>query len=143
MQITQRTNNAMRLVMYCALIGDRVAPVSEIAHACNMSETHLSKIAHLLAGFGFITTVRGRAGGVKLARPPEELNVGQIARKTECGPPLVECMELTTNSCPLVEACRFRPVLARSLEAFFSVLDEYTVADLIAEPAELRRAMNI
>ncbi len=133
----------MRLLMYCALTEGRVAPVSEIARACNMSETHLAKIAQTLAAKGFVETVRGRGGGVRLAAPARTLNVGQIVRATEFGQCLVECLEPATNTCPLIGVCRFRTIIGRAFEAFLGVLDGYTLADLVAEGDALRRALAL
>ncbi len=143
MQLTLRSNHAMRLMMFCALHEGRVSPVSDIARACNMSETHLGKIASLLATHGFVETVRGRGGGVRLTRPASDVNVGEIVRATEFGQCLVECLRPETNTCPLVEACRFRTIIGRALEAFLSVLDGYTLADLVAERDALRAAMGL
>ena len=143
MQLTLRSNHAMRLVMYCALNDGQVAPVSEIARACNMSEAHLAKIANLLAAHGFVETVRGRSGGVRLTRSPADLNVGDIVRTTELGRCLVECMNPETNQCPLTKVCRFQTILGRALEAFLNVLDGYTVADLVQERTEMRIALGI
>lgn len=83
MQMTVRSNNAMRMMMYLALSERPIAPVGDIARACNMSETHLGKIANALAANGFIETIRGRGGGVRLALPAEEINVGSVVRCTE------------------------------------------------------------
>lgn len=143
MQLTVRSNHAMRLLMYCAVNNGRVASVPEIAAACNMSEGHLGKIANTLAGFGYIETVRGRRGGVRLARPAEDLNVGDIVRTTEFGRCLVECLDPETNTCPLIEVCRFRSIIGRALESFLSVLDGYTLADLVASRADLRAVLGI
>lgn len=145
MQLTVRSNHAMRLMMYCALNHGRLAPVGEIARACNMSESHLGKIANALAAGGFVETVRGRGGGVRLARPPAEINVGAVVRRTESeiGSCFVECLDPDSNTCPLVGACRFRAIVGRALEAFLSVLDGYTLADLVAEPEPLSRIMGI
>ena len=143
MHLTLRSNHAMRLMMYCAVNEGRASPVAEIARACNMSEAHLSKIAAGLAAHGFVETVRGRRGGVRLARPAAELNVGRIVRATELGKCLVECLEPDTNTCPLIAACRFRSIVGRALEAFLSVLDGYTLADLVAEREQLREAMGL
>lgn len=143
MQLTLRSNHAMRLVMYCAVNEGRVAPVAEIARACNMSETHLAKIANHLAAQGFVETLRGRAGGVRLARAPEQLNVGQIVRASELGRCLVECLAPETNQCPLIDVCGFRSVVTEALEAFLSVLDRYTVADLVEEREALQRTLGL
>jgi Rrf2 family nitric oxide-sensitive transcriptional repressor len=143
MQLTIRSNHAMRLLMYCALNAGRVAPVGEIARVCNMSEAHLAKIAHKLAGLGVVETVRGRGGGVRLAMPPEKVNIGMIVRATERGPCLTECLDVEGNTCPLVEACRFRDILLRALDAFYGVLEGYTLADLVAQGDDLRRLMEL
>jgi Rrf2 family nitric oxide-sensitive transcriptional repressor len=143
MHLTIRSNHAMRLLMYCALNEGRIAPVSEIARACNMSEAHLGKIANTLAGLGFVQTLRGRGGGVRLARPAHEVQVGAVVRRTEMGPCLTECLNPETNTCPLIGACRFRTVLGRALEAFLNVLDGYTLADLVSNGAEMRALMGL
>lgn len=143
MQLTLRSNHAVRLMMFCAVNAGRVAPVSEIARACNMSEAHLGKIANALANEGFVQTVRGRRGGVRLARDPESVCVGDIIRATEGGQCFVECQEPRTNTCPLVAVCKFRGVIGRAFEAFLAVLDGYTLADLVADPGPMRAAMGL
>ncbi|MGG7565426.1 Rrf2 family transcriptional regulator [Rhodovulum sp. DZ06] len=143
MQLTVRSNHAMRLMMYCALNDGRLAPVSEIARACNMSEAHLAKIANRLASHGFVETVRGRGGGVRLAADPETLSVGAVVRTTEMGACLIECLDVENNTCPLIDACKFRGVVGRALEAFLKVLDDCTLAELIAEGDDLKALMGI
>lgn len=143
MHLTIRSNHAMRLLMFCALNHGRVTPVGEIARACNMSEAHLGKIANTLAGLGFVETLRGRGGGVRLAKPADQIQVGAVVRQTEMGPCLTECLDPETNTCPLSEACRFRTILGRALEAFLNVLDGYTLADLVVGGDDLRRLMGI
>lgn len=143
MHLTVRSNHAMRLLMYCAANGGRRATVTEIARACGMSETHLAKIAHGLAAAGHIETVRGRRGGVRLARPPEAINVGAVLRGTEMGACLMECLDPASNTCPLTPACRLRGALSSALEAFFAVLDRYTLADLTENSDDLRRLMGL
>jgi len=133
MHLTARSNYAMRLLMYCALAPGRVTPVAEIARAGHMSETHLAKIANDLAAAGYVETVRGRRGGVRLAMTPSEINVGEIFRLTEAGGCLVECLDEVRNTCPLVTACRFREIVLRAYGAFLAVLDGYTLADLVGE----------
>ena len=124
MHLTVRSNHAMRLMMYCAMNRGRIAPVSEIARACNMSEAHLAKIANRLSGAGFVETVRGRGGGVRLARAPEDIHVGAVVRTTEMSACLIECLDLDSNTCPLVGACKFRGLVKRALAAVLAVLDE-------------------
>lgn len=143
MQLTVRSNHAMRLMMYCALNDGRLTPVSEIARACNMSEAHLAKIANRLAAHGFVETVRGRGGGVRLAADPATLSVGAVVRTTEMGACLIECLDVETNTCPLIAACKFRGLVGRALEAFLKVLDDVTLAELVADGDELRAIMGI
>jgi Rrf2 family nitric oxide-sensitive transcriptional repressor len=143
MHLTIRSNHAMRLMMYCAMKRGQIAPVSEIARACNMSEAHLAKIANRLATAGFVQTVRGRAGGVRLAQAPEDIRVGDVVRTTEMGICLIECLDMDTNTCPLVTACKLRGVVQRALRAFLAVLDDCTLADLIDDGDDLRALMGL
>lgn len=143
MQLNVRSNHAMRLMMYCALNNDAVTPIVNIARACNMSETHLAKIAHALAARGFVETVRGRHGGVRLAMSADELNVGEIVRSMEFTACLVECLDPAANTCPLIDVCRFRAIIGEALEAFFKVLERYTLADLLSDGGKLRKAMGL
>lgn len=142
-QLTIRSNHAMRLMMFCALNAGKVTPVSEVARACNMKPAHLAKIANALSGDGFIETVRGRHGGVRLTRPAAEIRVGAIVASTEVGAGFVECFDPATNTCPLIGACRFRTALDRALGAFIAALNDYTLADLVSDRDDLRRAMGL
>ncbi len=142
MQINQFTNYALRILMFCALHDGRAARTGEIAAAYGISENHLTKVAQQLAAGGFLTTARGRGGGLKLARSPHEIGVGEVVRWTEGSLKLVECFDPATNRCPLAPACRLREALHRALEAFFLVLDSYTLADLVADRGTLRRLLS-
>jgi Rrf2 family nitric oxide-sensitive transcriptional repressor len=133
MQINQFTNYALRILMYCAVHDDRAARTSDIARAYGISENHLTKVAQQLAAGGYLKTSRGRGGGLRLDRPAHEIVVGEVVRWTEGTLKLVECFDLETNTCPLAPACRFRQALSRALEAFFLVLDSYTLADLVSD----------
>jgi Rrf2 family nitric oxide-sensitive transcriptional repressor len=133
MQINQFTNYALRILMYCALHKDRAARTSEIAQAYGISENHLTKVAQQLAAGGYLRTSRGRGGGLRLDRDPNDIVVGEVVRWTEGTLKLVECFDPDTNTCPLAPACRLRNALKRALEAFFLVLDSYTLADLVVD----------
>ncbi len=133
MQINQFTNYALRILMYCALHEDRAARTSEIAQAYGISENHLTKVAQQLAAGGYLRTSRGRGGGLRLDRDPNDIVVGEVVRWTEGTLKLVECFDPDTNTCPLAPACRLRNALKRALEAFFLVLDSYTLADLVVD----------
>jgi Rrf2 family nitric oxide-sensitive transcriptional repressor len=143
MQLTLRSNHAMRLLMFCAMDTGRPIPVSRIARACNVSEAHLAKIAHHLSTLGFVQTLRGRGGGVRLAKAAAEINLGAVIRATETGPLLTQCGGVGPDACPLNPACRFRSILEKALAAFLAVLDEFSLADLVDENPALRRAAGL
>jgi len=143
MQITQFSNYAIRTLMYCALRRGGLCRVREIADAYHISEHHLMKVVQVLGQIGVIETVRGRGGGICLAREPSEIVVGDVVRATEGKFDLVECFDLATNTCPIASACRFRAALHRALDAFFLVLDGYTVADLVAVPGPLMELLEL
>jgi Rrf2 family nitric oxide-sensitive transcriptional repressor len=141
MHLTVRSNHAMRLMMYCALSERRVTPVCEIARACDISEAHLAKIANRLACHGFVETVRGRGGGVRIARSPDRIKVGDVVRATETddfqsdGDP--------ARVSPLAAACRFPGLVEQALAAFMAVLDSATIADLVVDRDTLRKLMGL
>jgi Rrf2 family transcriptional regulator, nitric oxide-sensitive transcriptional repressor len=131
MRLTIRTDLAARVLMYCAMHPDRIVRSSEIADCCNSSGNHLLQVVNLLQAHGFIDTVRGRAGGMRLARPIEEISIGQVFRAFEGAVPLAECFDEATNSCPLRPSCRLRTFLVRAEDAFYQELDKVTLADLV------------
>ena len=131
MRVTIRTDLAARVLMYCAMHSDRVIRSSEIAECCNSSGNHLLQVVSLLQTHGFIETLRGRTGGMRLARPMDKISIGQVFRAFEGGVPLVECFDEATNTCPLRPSCRLRTFLARAEEAFYHELDMVTLADLV------------
>lgn len=130
MHLTRFTDNALRALVYLALAPGATRTVREVAGRMGMSEDHLLKVVQRMTRHGFIETVRGRNGGMRLARPAEEIGVGEVVRATE------ENMALTTcfcdgTSCPIVPACALARVLADALSAFMATLDRYTIADLV------------
>mgnify|MGYP001765149860 FL=1 len=143
MRVTLHTNHAMRLLMYCALRPDEPVSIARVAAAYNISENHLTKIAQSLAQGGFVTTVRGRTGGVILAKRPEDINVGQVVRTTEENLDLTECFAMMTNTCVLAPECEFRQILNKALSAFMAVLDQYTLADLVHKRDPLKALLGL
>jgi Rrf2 family nitric oxide-sensitive transcriptional repressor len=97
------------------------------------------KVAQTLAQQGFIDSVRGRGGGLRLAKPAERINLGAVVRSTEDSLVLVECFARETNTCIVASACGLRGPLDEALSAFFAVLGRYSLADLVANPATQRR----
>lgn len=143
MRLTTRTNLAMRVLMFCAVNPDRTVRKHEIAEACNASENHLAQVINTLAHEDFITTLRGRAGGMKLARPPDQIGVGNVLRAFEARLPFAECFDTETNTCPLRDACLFRDALSEALEAFYGTLDRKTIADLVENNTALEAMLSL
>jgi Rrf2 family nitric oxide-sensitive transcriptional repressor len=98
-------------------------------------------VAFDLGRAGLVETVRGRGGGLKLAKKPEEIGLGEVLRITEARSTLVECFNPMTNSCVISGPCRLKGVLAKALKAYFAVLDEYTLADLTEKNNALARLL--
>ncbi len=131
MRLTVQTDYALRMLMHLACRADALVTIHEIAERYGISKNHLVKVAHRLGRAGFIETIRGRSGGLRLGRPAEEILVGTVARYTEQGSALVECFPGGSGKCLVKPHCRLKSVLAEAQEAFFTVLDRYTIHDLV------------
>ncbi len=141
MRITKRTNIAVRLLMYCALNEGRLVTKAEIAERCNISENHLAQVVNQLGQLGFLTTQRGRNGGLSLGRAAEDICIGDVFRQVEGGLPMVECFADVDNTCPLVSACRLRDALTAAGEAFYGALDGVTLESLTCDNFDLQRIL--
>ncbi|WP_232627873.1 Rrf2 family transcriptional regulator [Methylobacterium sp. Leaf118] len=132
MRLTRYTDYALRTLIYVALHEPRQSSIPAIARAYGISESHLTKVVHQLGRIGLVHTIRGRGGGLRLGRPPEEIVVGAVVRATEDDLALVECF--SGGACAITPSCRLRRVLGEALAAFLGVLDRYTLADLLGGP---------
>jgi len=134
MRLTQWTDYSLRVLMYCAASKDRLDPVTitEIAQSHSISRSHLTKIVQQLAALGWLETTRGRGGGMRLALPAQALCLGTIVRATETDFAVVECFEPSLNPCRMDQNCRLKGVLNQATQSFLEVLDEVTLADLVA-----------
>lgn len=132
MRLTTMTDYAMRLLMYVGRHPERLCTIAEIARAYEISEPHLMKITHRLAQRGWIETVRGKNGGMRLAHPPEQINLGAVVRDTENDLALVECFT-PGNSCNLKGQCGLSAILEEALQKFMQHLDTYTLADILPQ----------
>jgi Rrf2 family nitric oxide-sensitive transcriptional repressor len=132
MQITRYSDYSLRVLIYLAVRSDRLATIEEIAQAYGISKAHLMKVVHQMGRAGFLETVRGRGGGFRLARAPEDITVGDVIRYTEEKMDLVECFDPATSHCRIEPVCGLRGVLEAALDAFLKTLDRYTLADLVA-----------
>ncbi|MEH0071424.1 MAG: Rrf2 family transcriptional regulator [Pannonibacter phragmitetus] len=143
MRLTQQTNYAVRTLMYCAANPDRPSKVAEIAASFGMSETHLFKIMKILVDADLIKTLRGRNGGIVLARPADKITLGEVVRVAEESFYLAECFNSGRKDCPILTTCGFNGVLHEALEAFMDVLDSKTIEDISENRTDLRQLLNI
>lgn len=141
MRLSLQTDYALRTLMFLA-VKDGHHSIADIASAYGISKNHLMKVAQRLTAEGFVESVRGRSGGLKLAHPPAELNVGAIVRTMEDTGTFVECFDATTNTCVVTPSCGLRHVLKGALESFARHLDQFSVADLIPDNEGFRQQLN-
>ncbi|MDE2401815.1 MAG: Rrf2 family transcriptional regulator [Burkholderiales bacterium] len=134
MRLTTMTDYSLRLLMYVAQRPERLCTISEVAQAYRISEAHLMKITHQLALGGWIETVRGKGGGMRLAHEPVQIKLGDVVRSVETDFELVECFS-TGNTCTLTGQCNLTGIIAGALQKFMLHLDGYTLADLLPPPA--------
>lgn len=137
MRLTTRTNLAARILMHCAVNEGQVVRSAEIAEHCNASFSHIAHVVRVLQGNGLIETMRGRTGGICLARRPAAISIGAVFRLFEEEIPFAECFDRLGNTCPLSDVCRLRGHLVRALDAFYRALEPLTLADLVGENAGL------
>ena len=143
MSLTRFTDYSLRVLMYAAAQPERHVTIAEIAAAYAISESHLKKVVHHLGKAGLLTNVRGRGGGVGLARPAARINLGAVVRVSEADCALVECFDAKNNRCVITPACPVRTLFAQALDAFYAVLDRHTLADLMRNRARLQSLLKI
>ena len=131
MRLTKQTNYAVRMLMYCAANHGNLSRIPEIARAYGVSELFLFKILQPLNKAGLVETVRGRNGGVRLPRPADQITLFDIVKVTEDSFAMAECFEAGEIECPLVDSCGLNAALRKALNAFFEVLQQYTIDDLV------------
>ena len=134
MHITLHTDYALRVLIYLASNDERLPTIQEISERFDVSRSHLMKVVNQLIRNGFVEGIRGKGGGLRLARPPADIGVGDVVRKMETDLSLVECFS-DTSRCLLTASCKLRGVLDNALEAFFASLDKVSLAQLLG-PAQ-------
>jgi Rrf2 family nitric oxide-sensitive transcriptional repressor len=142
MKLTTHTDYALRMLMTLGVLDDRLVTIEELADRHRISRNHLMKVAQSLIGLGYVASARGRAGGVRLAKPPSSIRIGEVVRALEDNSPLVSCLGDGPSGCVLVGVCLLTRSLARSLDAFYAELDAITLADLILPRTALRERLN-
>ena len=133
MHLTRYTDYSLRVLIYLGTRQDKLATISEIAAYHDISRNHLMKVVHQLGAHGYIDTLRGKGGGIKLARKPEQIVVGDVVRSMEENMAIVACFQPDFSACVLAPSCRLKTVMDEALHSFLITLDLYTLADLIGE----------
>ena len=136
MHITQHTDYALRVLIHLGANAGRLVTIAEIAERYEISRSHLIKVVNQLVREGFVDGLRGKGGGLRLARDAAQIRVGEVVRRMERAMDLVECFNADSR-CLLDPACRLKGALANALSAFLGALDDVTLADLLG-PAEAR-----
>lgn len=143
MRLTKQTNYAIRVLMYCAANDGKLSRVTEIAAAYSVPEMYLFKILQPVVENGMLETVRGRNGGVRLAKPASQITLFDVVRVTEDNFSMAECFSGDATDCPLIDACALNAALRRALGAFFEVLESVSIEDLIRERPDMRTLLGI
>ena len=137
MQLTRYTDYSIRVLTHLSTYPDRLSCIAEIARAFGISQSHLMKVVQDLGQSGYLETVRGRNGGIRLRRQPQDINLGALVRHTEKHFDVVECAD-----CLIAPACQMTNVFAQATRAFLAVLDQYTLADAMARRHQLHRLFS-
>lgn len=132
MRLAEYTDYTLRVLLYCGSHPDRLVTITEIADSHGISRSHLTKIVNDLGHQGLLETVRGRGGGMRLAKPAREIRIGDVIRAAETDFRLVECFDAGSNACTIAAACRVKKLLGSALAAYFRELDGATLADMLA-----------
>lgn len=141
MRLTVFSDYTLRVLIYLGVRGQELSTIAEIAEAYGISRNHLMKVVHHLGQSGYVETTRGKGGGLRLAKDPAEINVGAVVRSTEGGSAIVECFDAEESGCQIQSACLLQGVFRQAVEAFFQVLDRYTLVDLLRPQQRLARLL--
>lgn len=131
MKLTLHTDYALRMLIFLGIHDGKQKTVSDVAKAYGLSRNHLLKVARNLGRLGYVTTTRGRSGGISLSRPAREINIGAVIRAMEDDFALVECRSEDGGTCVITPACRLKSIVRRAVEAFLAVFDSCTLDELI------------
>jgi Rrf2 family transcriptional regulator, nitric oxide-sensitive transcriptional repressor len=142
MRLTDYSDYALRVLMYLGAQSNRLVTVQEIAEIHGISRNHLTKVVHHLGQVGLIETVRGRSGGVRLARDPATISIGAVVRLTEPDFTMVECFDEQKNTCALSPVCVLKNVLGRATSAYLQELDRTSLASVLPLPVLARRVVS-
>lgn len=144
MQLTAHTDYALRVLIYLTIHTDKLVTISELADFFGVSRNHLVKVVHKLGVKGFILTVRGKGGGIRLSRPAREISVGNVVREVEGHFQMAECFNpKKQGQCAIQTRCGLMGLLGSAVEQFLQVLDKAVLSDLVAAPFAGQRLRNL
>jgi len=143
MKISGYSDYSIRVLMHAALRSPARVTVDEVADTFVISRHHLVKVVHNLGRSGYLTTYRGVGGGFTLACPPEEIRLGDVVRLCGETETVIDCMDGKTRQCRLQPACRLKGVLDEAADAFFHVLDSYSLADLVKQQTKMNSVLGL
>jgi Rrf2 family nitric oxide-sensitive transcriptional repressor len=131
MRLTQFTDYSLRTLLFLSANRDRLVTIQDIADLHKISKNHLMKVVYQLGQTGLVETVRGRNGGLRLAKEPADINIGQLVRTTETDFFMAECFDRASDTCPITNDCKLKHTLNDATRAFLAVLDQQTLADML------------
>lgn len=143
MRLTLHTDYALRVLMYLALRPGRLSTIQSIADAYGISKNHLMKVSQELGRHGYVKTIRGRTGGLQLARDPKDINVGRVIRTMEEDFQIVECFAPGKSKCVITRACGLSGIMYKAMEAWLAVVDSYSLADTIRKRDDMRVLLGL
>jgi Rrf2 family nitric oxide-sensitive transcriptional repressor len=143
MRLTTFTDYCLRVLMHVGAAPDALVTIDEIAGSYGISRNHLMKVVFRLSQLGYLATVRGKGGGMRLAKAPDQINIGRLVRQTEEDLSLVECFVGREQQCRIASVCVLRNALGEALNAFLDVLDGYTLADLLKPKRRIAQLLDI
>ncbi len=138
MHLKRYTDYSLRVLVYLGLHPERLVTISEVASAFDISKNHLMKVVQNLVAEGFVQSVKGKSGGLRLNEAPERISIGSVVRRMESDFELVECLG-DNQSCCILPACKLKPILQDAAERFLETLDPYTLADVLTNHQVLNR----
>ena len=142
MKLNAFTDYSLRVLVYLATRPERRVTIAEISEAFGINANHLTKVVNHLGRNGWVETVRGKGGGIRLGRPPGEIVVGAVVRDAEGAAEPAECFATERSDCPIVACCHLKKALADAVKAFYAELDRHTLADITRNRTALSIALQ-
>ncbi|MEH6937855.1 RrF2 family transcriptional regulator [Bacillus sp. JJ664] len=143
MRLTNYSDYSLRVLIFLSTEpNEKLVNIKDIAEAYDISKNHLMKITYNLGKMGYIETIRGRNGGIRLAKLPSDINIGELIRKTEEDFHIVECFE-HNNNCVITPVCSLKHIFNKALDQFLQVLDEYTLEDIVQNNFMLKEYFSL